>query len=106
MLIGISSVFVLIIGICIYFYLSKENNYNMYTSNIADKKKNSIGGFLTLMLETEADSGVYEKSTSSTWPEDGYIFNSELSSCENGGELDYDSEKNKVILYNNKSDGC
>ena len=106
MLIGISSVFVLIIGICIYFYLSKENNYNMYTSNIADKKKNSIGGFLTLMLETEADSGVYEKSTSSTWPEDGYIFNSELSSCENGGELDYDSEKNKVILYNNKSDAC
>ena len=105
-LIGISSVFVLIIGICIYFYLSKENNYNMYTSNIADKKKNSIGSFLTLMLETEADSGVYEKSTSSTWPEDGYIFNENLSSCENGGELSWNEELGAVTLHSNKSDSC
>ncbi len=29
--------------------------------------------FLTLMVETEAGSGVYEKSTSSAWPGEGYI---------------------------------
>lgn len=46
----------------------------MYTSNIEDEKENSVGGFLTLMLETEAGSGVYEKSISSTWPGEGYVF--------------------------------
>lgn len=107
MLIGISSVFVLIIGICIYFYLSKDNSDNeMYTSNIEDEKENSVGGFLTLMLETEAGSGVYEKSISSTWPEDGYIFNSELSSCENGGELSWNEELDAVNLKTNTSERC
>ena len=32
------------------------------------KKTSQVGGFLTLMLETEAGSGTYEKSTSSSWP--------------------------------------
>ncbi|HIU11213.1 MAG TPA: fibronectin type III domain-containing protein [Candidatus Onthocola stercorigallinarum] len=106
-LIGVSGIFVIILGICICFYISKDNSDNeMYTSNIEDEKENSVGGFLTLMLETEAGSGVYEKSISSTWPGEGYVFNKELSSCQNGGELDYDSENNKVILYSNKSDGC
>ena len=69
-----------------------------------DNNKQINNSFLTLMLEQS--DGTYLESTSNTWPGEGYIFNSELSSCENGGELDYDSENNKVILYSNQSDGC
>ena len=106
-LVGVSGIFVIILGICICFYMGKDNSDDeMYTSNIEDEKENSIGGFLTLMLETEADSGVYEKSTSSTWPEDGYIFNSELSSCENGGELSWNEELDAVNLKTNTSERC
>ena len=72
---------------------------------LSNNDKNLINNsFLTLMLEQS--DGTYKESTSNTWPGDGYIFNKELSACENGGELDFDSENNKVILYSNKSDGC
>lgn len=106
-LIGVSGIFVIILGICICFYISKDNSDNeMYTSNIEDKKENSVGGFLTFMLETEAGSGTYEKSTSSTWPGEGYVFNGNLSSCENGGELSWNEELGAVNLKTNIADRC
>ena len=106
-LIGVSGIFVIILGICICFYISKYNSDNeMYTSNIEDKKENSVGGFLTFMLETEAGSGTYEKSTSSTWPGEGYVFNGNLSSCENGGELSWNEELGAVNLKTNNTEKC
>ena len=81
--------------------ITKNNTNNEIINN---KKEIVNNSFLTLMLEQE--DGTYLESTSNTWPGEGYIFNKELSACQNGGELDYDSEENKVILYNNKSDGC
>lgn len=106
-LIGVSGIFVIILGICICFYISKDNSDNeMYTSNIEDKKENSVGGFLTFMLETEAGSGTYEKSTSSTWPGEGYVFNGNLSSCENGGELSWNEELGAVNLKTNNTEKC
>ena len=82
-------------------YIFSSNNNNEIINNKREIVNNS---FLTLMIEQE--DGTYLESTSNTLPGEGYIFNKELSSCQNGGELDYDSEENKVILYNNKSDGC
>ena len=35
-----------------------------------------------------------------------YIFNKTLSGCENGGELEYNSQNNTVNLLTNKSDKC
>ena len=58
------------------------------------------------MLETEAGSGTYEKSTSSSWPGEDYIFNENLSACENGGKLSWDEEKKAVILNSFGSDAC
>ena len=91
----------LIIVISTIFIVNKNS-----TNNEVVKKDKIINNnsFLTLMLEQS--DGSYQESTSNTWPGEGYIFNKKLSSCQNGGELDYDSENNKVILYNNKSDGC
>ena len=59
---------------------------------------------VSIMLET--DNGNYEKSTSSNWPTEGYVFNSELSRCENGGELSWDDENKKVLMTGNTSDKC
>ena len=105
-LIGVSSVFVIILCICICFYVSKSNDNEIYQAKVKEKVENQVGGFLTLMLETEAGSGEYQESTSGTWPGDGYVFNSELSSCENGGELSWNSETNTINLLSNKSDAC
>ena len=104
-LIGVSGILVIILGISICFYISEDDN-SMYTSNIEDKKENSVGGFLTFMLETEAGSGTYEKSTSSTWPGEGYVFNGNLSSCENGGELSWNEELGVVNLKTNNTEKC
>ena len=92
--------FIVCITIIVIIVENKNNNYTLENS----KKQITTNNFLTLMLEQS--DGTYQESISNTWPGDGYIFNKELSSCQNGGELDYDSENNKVILYNNKSDGC
>ena len=54
----------------------------------------------------EQDDGTYKKSTSNSWPGDGYAFNSELSGCERGGELTFDRENNVVKLISNGSDKC
>ncbi len=61
---------------------------------------------ISMMLETKANSGNYEMTTRDSWPTDGYIFNSELSKCENGGELSWDKEKKVVLMSGNVSDKC
>ena len=71
---------------------------------LEDKTKPNKNGFLTLMLEQ--DDGTYQKTTSNTWPGDGYAFNNELSGCERGGELVYDRETNIVKLISSGSDKC
>ena len=71
-------------------------------SSIPKKNHN----MLSMMLETGANSGNYEMTTASSWPTEGYIFNSELSKCENGGELSWDNEKKVVLMSGNKSDKC
>ena len=95
---GLLTLILIIISIVL---ITNNKDEKIYATN---KRKENLNDFLTLMLEQS--DGTYQESTSNTWPGDGYIFNKELSSCQNGGELDYDSENNKVILYSNKSDGC
>ena len=61
---------------------------------------------LTMMYETDYRSGEYQVSSESTWPQDGYVFNETLSSCENGGTLTWNSETNRVVMQANTSDKC
>ena len=58
------------------------------------------------MLETEVGSGNYEMTTRDSWPTEGYIFNENLSKCENGSTLSWDNEKNIVVVSGNMSDKC
>ena len=98
----ISGVLLTLIIIFSTIFIVNKNSVN--NEFVLKDNKSINNSFLTLMLEQE--DGTYQESTSNTWPGEGYIFNKELSSYQNGGELDYDSENNKVILYSNKSDGC
>lgn len=68
------------------------------------QKKNTRA--LSMMLETGAGTGVYETTTRSTWPTDGYLFNEELSKCENGGKLSWNDENNTVVMTGSTSDKC
>ena len=89
----------------IFVTSSKENNfYKESTDNI--EKRIMQENTLSMMLETEAGSGNYEMTTASSWPTDGYVFNSTLSKCENGGELSWDDEKKVVLMSGNVSDKC
>ncbi len=92
----------------ISFFLGKESKekdiFKEESSNI--KKKDTHLNSVSMMLETKANSGNYEMTTRDSWPTEGYIFNSELSKCENGGELSWDNEKKVVLMIGNVSDKC
>ena len=102
LLIGVSSMVVIaIFTLSITLFKSDDN---VILSDNVNKENLINNSFLTLMLEQE--DGTYQESTSNTWPSGNYAFNSELSRCENGGELEWDREQGLVKLLSNKSDGC
>ncbi len=90
---------IIIISVLVCFNKREKNSENV----LQNKKYNET---ISMMLETASGSGEYEKTTASGWPTDGYIFNAELSKCENGGELSWDAENNKVLMSGNTSDKC
>ena len=97
-------VFVLLIVIT-SFYLGKNfGKEEVYLDERSKQIKQE--NTLSMMLETEAGSGNYEMTTASSWPTEGYAFNSELSKCENGGELSWDDINKKVLMSGNVSDKC
>ena len=98
---------IIIIQFIIIFTLVINTNkpkeiMNDNNTKIIKKNKDTI----SMMLETEAGSGNYELTTRDSWPTEGYIFNSILSKCENGGELSWDDTNKKVLMSGNMSDKC
>ena len=81
------------------------NKYKVYEEEEPKQIKKHVDT-ISMMLETEAGSGNYEMTTASSWPTEGYVFNSELSVCENGGELSWDDENKRVLMSGNVSDKC
>ena len=95
----------LIVSLYFLYFEKSDNNVNIM-QNINKDSKVINTNMLTLMYETNAGSGIYEETKDTTWPDSGYIFNENLSGCENGGELDYNSQNNTVNLLSNSSDRC
>ena len=73
-----------------------------YKENYKKSKKNMI----SMMLETDTNSKTYIQSTDSTWPSEGYMFNEEMSKCEQGSKLSWDDTNKKVVMEGNSSDKC
>ena len=102
----ISGVLLTLGFITIILFNSMDNKDNGIISNINKNKQVINSNMLTLMYETVSGSGEYTETKDTTWPESGYIFNETLSGCENGGELEYNSQNNTVNLLSNSSDRC
>ena len=77
-------------------------------TNIINEEKTSvkIARKISMNLEQTAGEGDYKTVTESEWPTKGYKFNTELSRCENGGELSWDDNKGVVTITGNISDRC
>lgn len=86
----------------LYSNYSLRNILFQEQSSSTPKKKD----LMSLMLETEQGSGMSEASKTGEWPDGEYVFNKELSKCENGGELSWDNDKNQVVMVGNSSDKC
>ena len=93
---------ILLFSLCFFTY----NFYN--DSSIDDTSINNIKSqnMLSIMLESSDESGNYVMTTQNSWPTDGYVFNSELSKCENGGTLSWDKTNKMVKFSGNISDKC
>lgn len=95
-------IFVLILSIATLF--NSDNDKVIFESGKNNKVVSSNA--LTMMYETSSGSGEYQVSKDNTWPEDGYIFNKELSRCENGSSVGWDSTTKRVIVEANSADKC
>ena len=99
----ISSVLLIfIIGVYAYYYSDKQKY--VLLDEISNQVINTNS--LTLMYETEYQSGEYQVSSDSVWPQSGYTFNEELSKCENGSTLIWNDESKQVLMQANTSDKC
>ena len=85
--------------------LYKNNKNKVYEEEEPKQTKKHVDT-ISMMLETEVGSGKYEMTTASSWPTEGYVFNTELSKCENGGELSWDDTNKRVVMSGNVSDRC
>ena len=83
-------------------YLKTTNIYKKENVNNSTKLTKGI----SMNLEQTAGAGDYKLVTQSEWPTSGYIFNNELSRCENGSTLSWDDTKKTVIMQGNVSDKC
>jgi hypothetical protein len=84
-------------------------NYFKNTKNYVEdntSKPTKITKGISMNLEQTAGAGDYKTVTQSSWPTEGYKFNTELSRCENGSELSWDDTKKAVIVSGNLSDKC
>ena len=102
----LSSVLLTLSIITIIIFNNLDNKENNIISNVEKDTEVINSNMITMMYETEAGTGIYEETKDTTWPESGYIFNENLSGCENGGELEYNSINKTVNLLSNKSDNC
>ena len=96
----------LIIVIVSIFIVNKNTNNLILENKEETIEKIVESNWLSMMYETGPGTGEYSQSKSSLWPESGYIFNENLSSCENGGELSWNEELGAVNLKTNTSEKC
>ena len=97
---------VILIVIAIVAILLINNSTSKVIISNEESKQLINTNALTMMYETESGSGEYQVSSDTTWPQDGYVFNEQLSSCENGSTLTWDNENKRVIVSTSVSDKC
>ena len=97
-----------IILIILFSFVTERINTNKTDvyggqNKISIKKNKKM---LSMNLEQTAGAGDYKTVTQSSWPTEGYKFNTELSRCENGSEISWDDAKKVVVVTGNLLDKC
>ena len=85
------------------------NNSSFSSKEIIENENYEIlnkQGALTMMYETDVGSNQYQVSSDTTWPQEGYIFNADLSACERGSRIYWDDERKTVMVEASTSDKC
>ena len=101
-ILSIITLVLLITFVTSFNYFKTSNTYVENNSNNQTKITKGI----SMNLEQTAGAGDYKQVTQSSWPTEGYKFNTELSRCENGSGLSWDDTKKAVIMQGNVSDKC
>ena len=96
------AVFSLVISL---FFLYYDDSSKVVFEN---SRNNSVleSNTLTMMYETGVDSGEYQVTSDNVWPQDGFIFNETLSSCENNSEIYWDDATSRVMVEAINNDKC
>ena len=63
-------------------------------------------GNLSIMLEETPKKGDYMISNLNMWPDDNYVYNSNLSYCENGSKLNWNDETRMLTFSSSFTDKC
>ncbi len=100
LILSLCSLILLLFVFILYGYQYKKQVY------VEENNQINTGTSISMMLETKRGSGHYVLSSSSKWPKEGYLFNSELSKCVNGGTLLWNDETKSVVLNTRVSDKC
>ena len=98
--ITLTTTFIIISSLIILLTYKKDNNVTF-----PDTSKNN-NNLLSIMLETSSESGDYQESLSNSFPTNGYIFNENLSNCENGSKISWNEENKSISVKSNKADKC
>ena len=99
---SIVTLVLLIAFVTSFNYFKTSNNY--VEDSVNNQTKITKG--ISMNLEQTAGAGDYKQVTQSSWPTEGYKFNSELSRCENGSKISWDDTNNTVVVSGNLSDKC
>ena len=79
----ILSIIVLVLLITFVTSFNYFKTSNNYVEDSVNNQTKIIKG-ISMNLEQTAGAGDYKTVTPSSWPTEGYKFNTELSRCENG----------------------
>ena len=101
----ILSIIVLVLLITFVTSFNYFKTSNNYVEDSVNNQTKIIKG-ISMNLEQTAGAGDYKTVTQSSWPTEGYKFNTELSRCENGSTLSWDDSKKAVVMNGNVSDKC
>ena len=99
---SIVTLVLLITFVTSFNYFKTSNNY--VEDSVNNQTKITKG--ISMNLEQTAGAGDYKQVTQSSWPTEGYKFNSELSRCENGSKISWDDTNNTLVVSGNLSDKC
>ena len=105
----IVSIICILLVISISLVIVVNNSYSNKTvlsDGEVNTEKNNTSNMLTMMYETEADSGEYQIASDTNWLSGDYVFNETLSRCENGSDLRWDDTTNRVIIEATTADKC